>query len=238
MEKQEVKIKKLAKYFMDKMPNEGWDYFEYRNGIDNPERQRFTILGDIHVQGISAYSFEPKESNFFNKNDIYKNLNIMEIGKILYEENAPIDSEGNEIWNTFSFQLNKDGSYEGRFFWDDTRFLKDVERQVKGMPDYIIQTTQYDIWEVENWTNADVIINVVDNKIDCMINYYDNNVLINTITLPLDNNTYEYILFAYTETNNGLLKDKLEHWNKLTIKVFHDNYYFKNEYAQYEVTEN
>jgi hypothetical protein len=104
------------------------------------------------------------------------------------------------------------------------------------MPDYVIQTTQYDIWEFSDWTTADVIVIVADDKIDCIINYYNNEVLINTLSLPLDTNTYEYILFAYETTNNGLLRDKLDHWNTLTIKVFHNNYYFKNEYAKYEVT--
>lgn len=235
MKHQEINIKNLANYLFTKIPKDGWDFFEFNNGIDIPKPQSFTVLGEIVTQGLLNYGFEPKETVSFNKNDIYKNLNFMEIGKIIYIDNAPINSDGNEVWNTFRFKLYKDGSYEGQFFWDDTRILKVIELNIKTLPDRVIQELQFDIWEDEYWETAQVAVTIFEEKVSCIIDYFSNQEITHTKKLPLNENLYGFIKSVFIESNTGALKEKFEPWNKFTIKVFYENYYFKNKYVKYDL---
>lgn len=233
MNNQEKIIKELAYYFSKTLPEGEWDFFEFGNVIDNPQPQIF-YFDKVSGQGGSYYSLNPKENSKF-QDELRKKINISDVYEIIYTNNAPIGSGGDEVWNTFRFKLFKDGSYEGKFFWDDTRILKIMENNIKTFPDRVIQELQFDIWNDENWETAEVILTVFDEKISCIINYFSNEKFINSKDLPLNENLYDYAKYVFSESNYGILKDKFQPWNKFIISVFHDNYYFKNEYVKYEV---
>jgi hypothetical protein len=150
-------------------------------------------------------------------------------------------NEGVDKWNKAIFEYSKDGTLKSEYVWDNAQKIEEEKSTAYHFCHWLqrrLTTMMYEEsgFDKRKWDRATGEFWVNDQEVKFVGKAFNKRNQESLININLESWDVRKALIEHFEiTNNGILKDFWQPWNKLTIRVFQDDYFRESEHTDYSL---
>ncbi|MDR6563968.1 MULTISPECIES: hypothetical protein [unclassified Arcicella] len=147
-----------------------------------------------------------------------------------------------EKWNKAVFEYFKDETLNTSYVWDQGLYIKKMKRAAYNFSHWVqgrLTTMMFEEggFDKRKWHRATGEFWITNNnEVTFVGRAFNKRNTEHPININLDSwHVRESFIEHYEMTNHGLLKEFWKPWNKLTIRVFYDDYFRELEHTDYSL---